>query len=40
MTEIKTFKSEQTFKNINDLCKILMQDIEFVGKYYGIRIEK
>lgn len=40
MTEIKTFKLERTFKDIDDLYEFLMQNIEFIGEYCGIRIEK
>lgn len=40
MTEIKTFKLEQTFKDIDDLYEFLLKDVEFVGKYCAIRIEK
>jgi len=39
MTEIKTFKLEQTFKDIDDLYEFLMQDVEFIGEYCGLRIE-
>lgn len=40
MTEIKTFKIDRTFEDIDDLYDFLMMDVKFIGKYCGIRIEK
>lgn len=38
MTEIETFKLEQTFKDIDDLYEFLMKDVQFIGEYCSIRI--
>lgn len=40
MSEIKTFKVDRTFEDIDDLYDFLIHDVDFIGKYCGIRIEK
>lgn len=39
MSEIKTFKIEKEFKNIDDLYDYILKDVEFIGTSCGIRIE-
>lgn len=39
MSEIKTFKIEKEFKNIDALYDYILKDVEFIGTSCGIRIE-
>ena len=40
MTEVKTFKIEQKFKNVGTLYKYLLKNVEFVGESIEIQIQK
>lgn len=40
MSEIRTFKIDKEFENIDDLYDFIMGDVDFIGKSCGIRIEK
>jgi hypothetical protein len=40
MTEIKTFKIEQKFKGAKDLYNYLLKNVDFIGEYIGIKIQK
>ncbi len=40
MTKIQTFKIEQKFKNIDELYEFILESVDFIGEYCGIRIEK
>lgn len=40
MSEIKTFKIDRAFEDIDNLYDFIMEDVDFIGKYCGIRIEK
>lgn len=40
MTEIKTFKIEQKFSGTEELYKYLLKNVEFIGEYIGIKIQK
>ena len=40
MSEIETFKIDEEFDNIDDLYDFILEKVEFIGKYCGIRFEK
>nr|DAS62817.1 MAG TPA: hypothetical protein [Caudoviricetes sp.] len=40
MSEIETFKIDEEFDNIDDLYDFILENVEFIGKSCGIRIEK
>lgn len=40
MSEIKTFKIDRGFENIDDLYNFIKKDVDFIGKSCDIRIEK
>lgn len=40
MTEVKTFKIEQTFNGTEDLYRYLLKNVKFIGQSIGIQIQK
>jgi len=40
MTEIKTFKIDKKFNDIEDLYRYLLKNTEFIGETIGIQIQK
>jgi len=40
MTGVKTFKIEQKFKGTEDLYKYLIKNVDFIGKFIGVQIQK
>lgn len=40
MSEIKTFKIEREFEDIDELYDFIIRDVDFIGKSFGVRIEK
>lgn len=39
MTEVKTFKIEQTFNGTEDLYRYLLKNVKFIGQSIGIQIQ-
>lgn len=40
MTEVKIFKIEQKFREIEDLYRYLIENVDFIGKSIGVQIQK
>lgn len=40
MTELKTFKIEQKFRSVKGLYNYLVENVNFIGEYCGIQIQK
>lgn len=40
MTELKTFKIDQKFRSVKGLYNYLVENVDFIGEYCGIKIQK